>query len=1325
MKTGTHLLKRSFALFLVLLLSVSLFQVSALAESAEGGPSAAQTAAAEGKDLTAAVKGFTLSVTQNGTEIADGGTLDTGAELAVRCTFNLPLTDDNGNRSVSTGDYATLAFPSWLVFAADTTVSMMAGSVQVGTVTFSGSTAKVVFDLSQVDEDATEISSAWFSASMKFSSSEIGESGKDQSLTILGKTYSFRLEHVIHYSLEKSGVLNDAKNAIEWTIKVGAKYSDQTSAPSLAGCTVTDNLSSVGDYEADSLSVNGAAAVPSLDAEHVLTYTFPDDFADSSATLVFKTAFDKNSSAILTAGSAEVANTAALEKDGSEKASGSCTVDYTPTWITKSGVQVTASTDKSGVTTYTDVASDTVSGSPYYKWTIVANPDGCSLKGLTVTDALPGGLSFVSAWYTLGSGAATTITPTQNVYRFEDVSAPVTLTIISKISSNYYCYWDASGVAYPKNSIGFTNTASVQWEGSKSYSGKSGSMTYGWAPISKKAESYDTAAHTAAWTVTVNTHTLSYGGDLSVLDLIVNGNSFDKKNVTAVSDGTGAVTGDTLTALTQKVSSLTIADNMKNMTYAADSFTAGNTSGLTVKVYKLTDKNGGTADLLAVSGLSTAAENSFSFKTLLTDPAVYAVNQATIQNTASFFSGASLISSATAGKKISWMLAKDVLSVENGAKLESGATGLGTVQYAGNDSDCFNYATHAAYFRILVNADGMNYADVNTTGNFTFTDTLPAGWHFAKIGTGDAAADFLLYQGGDSASSNSQVYIALANQVSAADAGCTMTASPVSEGAAGQETMTFTFAKLQHPYMVVVKAVMDQTTFEGLFSSVSGGAVSYNTKNYVSCGDGKDLNAAPFDWEDVKLAPSALTKEMGTPASGAITWTVDYHSYGIDHTATDKQTAQLTDTIPSGIELRTDSQGTPLLGGSVTLQRLSMDLHGNYQTDASWTISDEELAKLLTYNSTDRTLTVRLPAGSDSYRLTYVTDITGDAGTNITNTVTLETSRQHASEVKKQYQITTADAGAELKFGGAVTISKSGANGAMLCGAEFTLTNGTITRRGATDAKGILKLKAIPAGTYTLSETTAPSGYSVNPHSYTVVVNEDRSVTIDGVSGNAVQVYDTLTDSASLKLTKTVSGNAATAADRTTAFQFTVTLPGEQGTVYTYVGSGVDGGTLTAGENTVALASGQSITILNLPAGGVYTVAEKDYSASGFVTTSTGASGTLAAGVTAAAAFVNAKTTTSGSDGGDDGNNDGGGTTDIQNPDTPLAPSAPDSTDTQTPSATTEETEIPDTQTPLASAPKTGDQLAMWLAVSGASALSLAWLILSSRKRKGGDETHG
>ena len=108
-----------------------------------------------------------------------------------------------------------------------------------------------------------------------------------------------------------------------------------------------------------------------------------------------------------------------------------------------------------------------------------------------------------------------------------------------------------------------------------------------------------------------------------------------------------------------------------------------------------------------------------------------------------------------------------------------------------------------------------------------------------------------------------------------------------------------------------------------------------------------------------------------------------------------------------------------------------------------------------------------------------------------------------------------------------------------------------------------------------------------------------------------------------LTISKTVAGDQA---DQSKEFDFTVTFHGSGAAgTYAYTGYGALDGTIKSGD-TISLAHGQSITIKDLPDGLTYEVTEADYSGDGYLSTSTGATGSILTDETQSAAFTNTRT---------------------------------------------------------------------------------------------------
>ena len=387
---------------------------------------------------------------------------------------------------------------------------------------------------------------------------------------------------------------------------------------------------------------------------------------------------------------------------------------------------------------------------------------------------------------------------------------------------------------------------------------------------------------------------------------------------------------------------------------------------------------------------------------------------------------------------------------------------------------------------------------------------------------------------------------------------------------------------------------------------------------------------------------SIWAESFSTPGvnAGELRWTVEYKPNEIGH-----KEAYIEDTLPAGIDLRTDATGRLILDDNITVTELTLNANGNY-TDGD-PMKSEDLEKAISYDHGTRVLRFDIPESSKAYRLTYKTDITGDPGTTLANKVALSSSTTTQGGVEKGYTIADADASATMQRSGSLEIKKQDGSKEPepLEDAEFTLyteDGKTEFRKGKTGEDGILTLRGLPEGSYILKETKAPDGYNLVDRTYEVVVvkmaNGKLSTSIDGKTepdSNKITVTNIKTDTVgNLAIRKTLSGNAT---DTKKEFTFTVTIftvDGEEiyglsEEEFAYIGTGGKAdGTLALDEDgkaTFTLKGGESITILNLPKDFSYTVVEEDYRGDGYTTTFTNADGTIEADKVTEVIFTNTR----------------------------------------------------------------------------------------------------
>ena len=174
-------------------------------------------------------------------------------------------------------------------------------------------------------------------ASLKYTATGEETLGAGQTIELLGKTFSV-VPRAIDYTVTKTGQFSDDKSSVDWTVTVSAVREGSGVNTSLAGLTLTDDLTSVGEYKADSFRVvDGTVTAENLtvptDNDQTLSYLFPEGTM-SPQTITFSTQLPDDFA--YTGGT--ITNACDLKDGtGNRLANSSCPVTYSPVWITKSG----------------------------------------------------------------------------------------------------------------------------------------------------------------------------------------------------------------------------------------------------------------------------------------------------------------------------------------------------------------------------------------------------------------------------------------------------------------------------------------------------------------------------------------------------------------------------------------------------------------------------------------------------------------------------------------------------------------------------------------------------------------------------------------------------------------------------------------------------------------------------------------------------------------------------------------------------------------------------------------------------------------------------
>lgn len=734
----------------------------------------------------------------------------------------------------------------------------------------------------------------------------------------------------------------------------------------------------------------------------------------------------------------------------------------------------------------------------------------------------------------------------------------------------------------------FYNSATLDWEGKPDGvnpgTGNIG-VGIGYNAISKTGV-LNKALREITWTVNVDAKGQSIP-DMKVYDLLIYDDGVELDTAAGIPAGID-------------FKDLTPRHGLK---FEADSYTGAGT----LNVIAIEQDGKRIGDLLEITGLSTSTVNSFSFDTLVVDPDIFAGNKMSeVHNTASLFTGTDQLNEATGTVNYdSRTLEKELLDREGHADPAAGVNIHRTTQAA----DGFDYIDKSVIFRLSINADGLDFnalrnSDGEALGTATVTDTLPSGWEFTDIMPGEK---YLVFEGTAGNGSSVNASDTEPDNVAGLSSDFTQTGKA-----------TFTFSPLDKPYVILVKAKPTEPVLEAYFDSNKTSTIT----NQLGLTAEKWVTGVSRT-RNVSIKSELLKKTYTVPMQGALNWTVDYNPYDLN-----SDEGEIKDTLPIGLDLRTDSKGVLLLDGNITAKELTLHVDGTLEEGNPVPLIQGDN---VIYDNTTRVLTFSIPDSSKAYRFTYLTDITGDPGA-VTNQVQLSRGSVNEEYQAVNYAISSADSLATMQRGGWLELTKTnGSTSAALPGAEFTLFSedgGTVIRKAVSTANGKLTIRAIPEGNYVLKETAAPSGYTLENVERTVSVDTSGPTVITSIEGqtgngsNLLTVENYIANTVGqLAISKTVAGNDG---DLNKKFDFTVTFTGAPGT-YSYIGTGgASNGTISSG-GTIALAHGECVIITGLPKDAEYTVTEADYSSEGYIAASFDASGIIVADDTQTAAFTNTK----------------------------------------------------------------------------------------------------
>ena len=1063
------------------------------------------------------------------------------------------------------------------------------------------------------------------------------------------------------------------EGAVAWRVIVASNDKDDpTIQMKLDKLTVVDTLTDAGPYKAGSFKLykakttvdaNGnikevtapvevsGAGEPVIDPINgTLTYTFPDGFGDSAAYLDFKTWIPKgkwynefdgtNGGAVGPNDSRhmEVKTSAKLlAEDGTTPLAplvGSLDVSaaLTPDWIQQTGA----------------VGSKDSNGNRLIIWTITVNERNyhrgntpvAGLKEVTITDVLPAGTEFVSATYTVNGVDKGAITPVNDVFSIGDTDGPIRLTIVSRVTnSNISTFTNV-----PRANWKLANPQGIDWNNDATGIAPNGvtattKVTIGAHAFTKGVETHTNPAYAlynvagAKWGISL---TLQYDlDDPIVYDLLVHGGSLDVLNNL---DDNPQMTPATLAAIKSRIDNKQLWQK-----YREGSLTVSN--GLAGEVIPLMVDGVQVADLIKVTGYKGGAKGDVSFESVTTNPdnLFRQDNGGDWSNRGLFFDGDSYEGhyDATVKNRVR-MLNKEMLFAstvdENGNELGniaadwnrnygnwSGSTW--TRQIVVNDPNLYidnsredkyilagyDRKDRTVTFRLAVNMPGFKTDEMAKDGgarvasDIKLVDTLPEGWEFV---------DYRLYAGVTGYNTNSGLglqsgggygqYVQAAAIIQQTDP------KHVVHFTSNGNVGTFTFSKLESPYVILVKAKPTDDKMAS-YQIGSNNAGENQAEFSMKWGD-KPYSAT--EKHRIIVRVQSLSKSVKKPVSGVQEWTVNYTPpFKVE------QSVYLLDTLSKGLKLRKDATGNLSLAPSDiavyagemkadgTLQRIGQPLNlANPNSEVKVTAGTDPVTEgsTLRFDFTDP---------NKLYQIVYQTESQGmQPGTAGNSIKLMGDDTLPPIGAQSSIMLDANDVAGSASENGLLFLKKVGPDGTTpLKDVKFKLYNpdGTPAKdmnniemeEKKTGPDGKTNFIIQVPGDYLLKQTYIdPVTYLPTTTIYRVRVIDapGKPVLVDGQKvdlNNPLVVPTPITGK--LTISNKVVGNGA---DVNKVFKYTITFAGE-GAEASYPYTDLDGSskTIKSGDK-IELKDGQSLVIPMLLKDLIYTVTETDYSAEEYTT---------------------------------------------------------------------------------------------------------------------------
>ncbi|TCZ72148.1 hypothetical protein E0485_22395, partial [Paenibacillus albiflavus] len=1194
---------------------------------------------------------FPLEVKQGNAVIDPNGTIQGRQQFTLKSEgLKLPVNGDDDNPTnanpdlyIQKGDWIELKrgdyFKEVVLPTATKTLNAQteSGMKQLGTAYFSPNSIKIVFNGDDNFFNGVGrgiVFSFETTADADLTGMEYGDT---KPINIFGTAYQLKNPDVTaayNITLSSPGMIKwdqysyrglqpaqFVEGAITWESTVSAfDQFDNTIKLSLDGTKFFTDPASYntganvyGIYKPGSFKVNGFAVEPDVDADGKLSYIFPAGTGINPKvefkTWIPKEAYyyeHKNPPGNLGRSYRVMFGRVHLKQiDDTVLVSAGQEISFAPDWIQKYGA-VSKRGDDTLVTWTIDVNKN------YHKQ---------GLKNFTITDALPSGLIFESAayqlWDTAKNNWSTTSTPidpdegTKSKYSFDTVNDAVRLVIVSKVESFSSgtnlarANWDLdtpTGDIQNNDAINGKYPATVSDDVTVTVGAhgitKSGSSTSG---SDGKAYDYDIAAIT--WTVNVSPQYEDL--NLAVYDLLRYDATFDINKVDL--DENSKVSKQVLTEISKKLYGSTWQQ------YQVDSFKSNDE--LKLEVIPLTQGGKRVADLLKVTGYKDKPA-SFTFRSLMTNPNDFAGQYWSGQpyrfNSAYLFSDNTFLNNVNANTQVtSRMLNKEMLFASKPLKADGtleNVTLNSVNSYISNDSNeawtiaAYDQVSKTVTFRLAVNIPGLKteqMTGVNRVAtDIKLVDTLPAGWEFVPFSAGK---NYELYEGLRNLNNYGTQINSTVKVIEPTDPRHVVSFS------AEDNVGTFSFTKLESPYVILVKARPSNAALEKYLEeyTTNGKAKQelYNKADLHMTWGGVEKTVT--EQRKVIVPVQALGKSVTKPFPGVLEWTVNYYPpYNMENGV------YLQDTLGAGMNLRKDESGKLVLTApSMAIYRAKLTASGALERDgAALNLNDpncEVQVKAEPGDNGTSVLKFTMKDPNQIYQFVYQTEVDtskAKAGDKLGNEVKLMGDDKLKSvSAKSASTLDSSDVAGSSSSNALLPLKKVDPDGKPLQDVKFTLykkSDGTKVAEGTTNSGGNLNLLFPDPGYYELKQTYIDTNtWLPTTKIYQVYVGNTpgKPIWVDGVKVTTTDPLVVPTPiTGKLTISNEVKGNGG---DKTKVFDFTITFGGEgKDESYPYTKSDGTNGMIKSGD-TIHLKHGETVVIPRLPKDLVYTVTEADYTA--------------------------------------------------------------------------------------------------------------------------------